>query len=255
MKNHLHLSAFLISIVSVLVGACELPVTHRYRIAYNFIEPAHMVYMLGTTINFDLQVLVPFPPGYRPYYGPGGLPILNAVVFFANATEIGRATIIRADSVGTLGDSTRAALFEASGTWTPSSHGIYYIQAQSILMLGGPVNGDYSNSIQICVIADISEIRMCTTDRITPIPYSAPFTFSAPTPTQTLIPIPTETPQGLCPPGTYYSSTTNRCIPIQIATAKPGSGGVNCSQYTTDTSCNADPACSYNYVKKKCESK
>lgn len=253
MKNHLYLSAFLISVVSVLLGACELPVTHRYRIGYNFIEPAHMVYMLGTTINFDVQVLVPFPPGYRPYYGPGGLPILNAVVFFANATEIGRATIISADSIGTLGDDTTAALFEAWGTWTPPSHGVYYIQAQSILMLGGPVNGDYSNSIQICVIADVSETRMCATDGITPIPFSAPFTFFTPTPTSTLIPIPTETPQGLCPPGTYYSSTTNQCIPVQIKPTR--SGGSSCSQYTTDTSCNADPSCTYDYVLKKCKSK
>ena len=75
-----------------------------------------------------------------------------------------------------------------------------------------------------------------------------PLTIESPTPTLITI-LPTETPQGLCPPGTYYAPATNRCIPVQILPTK------KCSAFTTDTSCNAQTNCTYNYTLKKCESK
>ena len=77
-----------------------------------------------------------------------------------------------------------------------------------------------------------------------------PLISASPTPSLFTI-LPTNTPQGLCPPGTYYAPVTNQCIPVQIKPTK--SGGPNCSQYTTDTSCNAAPGCAYDYVAKKCK--
>jgi hypothetical protein len=252
MKDHLRSFLIFILGVSVLLGACELPVTHRYNVLFEFeIPPIQDATMpLGSSLDIVVSVFVPFPPDYRLGSVPGSQPILNNVKFFANAAEIGNAEVISSDSypVSTAG-TTRGQLFHATRTWTPTEPGLYYLQVQAILNLGSPVYGDYSYALRFCVIGDIADIRLCTVGGITPIPYSAPFSFSTPT----LTAVPTETPQGLCPPGTYYAPVTNQCIPIQINPTK--SGGPNCAQYTTDTSCNAAPGCSYDYVAKKCKSK
>jgi len=74
--------------------------------------------------------------------------------------------------------------------------------------------------------------------------------------TPTLITIlPTNTPASArdCPPGTFFADQTHKCLPIQTLPTKKS--GPNCSQYTTDTSCNAAPGCAYDYIAKQCKAK
>jgi hypothetical protein len=81
-----------------------------------------------------------------------------------------------------------------------------------------------------------------------------PLTIASPTPTLITI-IPSTTPASAkdCPPGTYFAEQTHRCIAVQILPTKSGGGNPNCSQYKTDTACNAAPGCYYDYVAKKCK--
>jgi hypothetical protein len=53
----------------------------------------------------------------------------------------------------------------------------------------------------------------------------------------------------VCPPGTYYSETTNKCIEIQILTPKPAKA---CSEYRSDTACKA-AGCTWDTIGKKCK--
>ncbi len=236
-------------LISLLLSACELPATHRYHIIFAFEQPyGHPTYPVAP-LDIVVAVIVPLPPDYRPGYLPGSLPILNQVVFFVNGLEIGRATEISVDTAIPPTDPRAreyGVLFHASRTWTPPSPGLYYIQAQAILMLGGPVNGDYSDAIQVCVVGPGFSLRACV-PTITPlaeggpVPLSAPFSF----------PTFTSTPASArdCPAGTFFAETTHQCIPVQIVTPKPGHGG--CSQYDNASACTSN-GCSWDKPSSTC---
>lgn len=56
-----------------------------------------------------------------------------------------------------------------------------------------------------------------------------------------------------CPPGTYFSDTTNKCIAIQIPpTKKPGGDGISCSDHGSKDSCSS-AGCSWNANLNKCQ--
>jgi hypothetical protein len=176
-------------------------------------DPAEDVAFVTVALKF------PIGPGtdahYRPIAGPDWTLILTQAGTFAGDTRI---------FTGTAGDR---------------------FLMENVAIFFGSVGGDVTWTAQV-IGRDGS---ILATDG----PHTIPATpCSSALPTPTLIPVSTGTPEGLCPPGTYYAPVTNQCIPIQINPTK--SGGPNCSQYTTDTSCNAAPGCSYDYVAKKCKS-
>jgi hypothetical protein len=184
------------------------------------------------------------------------LPILNQVILFANGLEIGDAEV-RLDSVGpAYAPGVTSQTFHAFRNWVPPREGLYYIQAQAILMLGSPVNGDYSHAVRICVLGSATSPSICEPTAApfdsTPFPFSAPFSFS--TPTLTTAPELTSTPASAkdCPSGTFFADQTHRCIPVQILPTKPGhGGGGGCSQYGDASSCTSN-GCSWDKKASTC---
>ncbi len=77
---------------------------------------------------------------------------------------------------------------------------------------------------------------------------TAPSTLKA-----TVTPLPTQTPASAadCPPGTYFSETTHKCIAIQTLTPKPGGGQQGCSQYGSKDACSA-AGCNWDPVNSVC---
>jgi hypothetical protein len=236
-------------LIPMLLSACVLPTTHRYNVLFVFESPNRGELYPVAPIDIVVGLWVPYPPGYRPGYLPGSLPILNQVVFFANGLEIGRATFISSDSYADpTASTTTGLLFHASRTWTPPSPGLYYIQAQAILMLGGPVSGDYSDAQPVCVVGPGFSLRECVPTPTSLVPLSAPFSFSTITPAPNLTATPASAKD--CPSGTFFADQTHRCIPIQILPTKPGHGG-GCSQYGDPSSCTSN-GCSWDKPSSTC---
>lgn len=233
----------------LLLSACVIPTTHRYNVLFTFETPYQgEAYPVFSPVPINIRISVPYPPGYRPYYGPGGLPILDQVILFANGVEIGTAEVSSLDADPAYAPGVTSRTFHAFQNWVPPRAGLYYIQARTILMLGGPVNGDYSSAVQICVVDAGFPLRACVPTITplaagTPVPLSAPFSFSTPTFTAT------PASAADCPPSTYFSETTHRCIQIELKPTKSGGGG--CSQYSNASACTSN-GCSWDKPSSTC---
>jgi hypothetical protein len=226
-------------------GPCEVP-------SSPVTDPSAAVRLTTTpspiSIGYATETCPAAPPATITFYStvddPGNRAAFVAVDIVENFHDVGSTTtsgpalaLTQTSSVGTtkifsgstydmtsdLGDSTFGPPGIVTITWTARA----YDRSGAILVTDGP-----------------HDLLAAPCD-----PPVHPLILATPT----IVPVPTETPQGLCPPGTYYAPVTHQCIPIQINPTK--SGGPNCAQYTTDTSCNAAPGCSYDYVAKKCKAK
>ncbi len=238
MKNRLRSSLTFIVFVSLLLNACALPATHRYGMWFYFSNLGDIqvtpVTPITIAVDFGMTTLV-VGPDYP--CGEGfTCPLVNKLIYLVNGAEMDGPTI-----VGTGSDPVN---FFASHVWTPPAPGLYYVQVHAFLNKpSGPVSADYSRAVQICVIGDGFTVADCWPGGLTPVPLSAPISFSTPAFTST----PASARD--CPSGTFFAEQTHKCIPVQIETVKPGHGG--CSQYDNASACTSN-GCSWDKPSSTC---
>jgi hypothetical protein len=177
------------------------------------VDPPEDVALVTVVYSF------PYGPGTGPSVPPGTPEVLT-IVLTQTASFAGSARIY----TGTAG----------------------FVPRESALYFGG-VGGDISWTAQ----AIGRDATLLATDG----PHTIPASPCTPAPLSAPFPALTATPASArdCPAGTFFAETTHKCLPVQIQPTKKGGGSPNCSQYTTDTACNAAPGCSYDYVAKKCK--
>jgi hypothetical protein len=140
MKDRLRGIPALLAFVSILLGACTIPVIHRRGADIYFQDP-------------DAGALVPVAPLAVSAWATLPRGEVTYLAFYANARFIGESSSLTGDDYG---------YYTGNILWTPPAAGEYFLQVQANRGAGSA----YSDAIRICVID--FEIPLPSSDWVRP---------------------------------------------------------------------------------------